>query len=114
MSSIALRKLLEARSVAIVGASEKPGSSAGFVVRNLLEQRFDGAVVPVHPRETGVFGLGTYPDLAALPTRPDAVVLGTAAASVPSLVKEDGRLGTPGAVVLASGFAETGPAGRAL
>lgn len=109
-----LRSLLEARSVAVVGASERPEASSGFVVRNLLACNFSGQVWPVHPSAGSIFGLPAVPRLADLPHRPDAVVIAVPAAIAVEVVREASDLGIPGAVVLASGFAETGAAGGLL
>lgn len=109
-----LRSLFEARSVAVVGASERPEASSGFVLRNLLACKFSGQVWPVHPSAPSILGLPAVPRLADLPHRPDAVVIAVAAATAVEVVREASALGIPGAVVLASGFAETGAAGGLL
>ncbi|MEY4267137.1 MAG: hypothetical protein RIS90_1672 [Pseudomonadota bacterium] len=109
-----LRSLLEARSVAVVGASERPEASSGFVLRNLLACKFSGQVWPVHPSARSILGLPAVPRLADLPQRPDAVVIAVAAATAVEVVGEASALGIPGAVVLASGFAETGAVGASL
>jgi len=109
-----LRSLFEARSVAVVGASERPEASSGFVLRNLLACKFSGQVWPVHPSARSILGLPAVPRLADLPHRPDAVVIAVAAATAVAVVREASALGIPGAVVLASGFAETGAEGALL
>ncbi|MBU3737806.1 MAG: acetate--CoA ligase family protein [Rhodoferax sp.] len=105
---------MEARRVAVVGASERPDAPSGFVLRNLLACDFSGTVWPVHPSASTVYGWPAVPRLADLPDRPDAVVIAVPAATAVQVVGEAASLGIPGAVVLASGFAETGAAGRAL
>ena len=45
----AMRRLLQARSVAVVGASERPDAPSGFVIRNLLGCGFTGRLLPIHP-----------------------------------------------------------------
>ena len=110
----AMARLLRARSVAVVGASEKPGALAGFVMRNLIGCGYRGAIHPVHPTAPSVFGLPAVKRLAELETIPDAVLIGVAAERVVGVFDEAGTLGIKAAVVLASGFAETGLRGRAL
>ena len=112
-SAEAMRRLMEARSVAVVGASERPDASAGFVMRNLLAHGYAGAVHPVHPTARNVYGRKAVPRLAALDVVPDAVVAGVAAERVLDVIDEAGGLGIKAAVVLASGFAEIGEEGRA-
>jgi acyl-CoA synthetase (NDP forming) len=109
----ALARLIGARSVAIVGASERPGASSGFVVRNLLARGYAGRIVPVHLSASTVFGLPAARGLSDLDEAPDAVLVGLPADAAAGVVEEAGSLGVRAAVVLASGFAETGAEGRA-
>ncbi len=109
----ALERLIRARSVAIVGASERPGASSGFVVRNLLAQGYRGRIVPVHRTAPAVFGLPAVARLADIAETPDAVLVGLPADDVTPVLDEAGSLGIRAAVVLASGFAETGRDGIA-
>lgn len=109
-----LRVLMAPRSVAIVGATEREGSSAGYVMKNLIRMGYGGRILPVHPRADHVFGLEAAPSVAALPVVPDCVVIGIGAALVPGVLDQAGRRGVKGAVVLASGFGEAGAEGAAL
>jgi acyl-CoA synthetase (NDP forming) len=114
VSNTAVRRLMEARSVAIVGASERPGAPSGFVLRNLISCGFSGAIWPVHPSEKRIFGLPAVPQLSDLPLQPDVVVIAIPAAGAVTVVRQAAALGIPGAVVLASGFAEIGATGSLL
>ncbi len=109
-----LRPLLAPASVAVVGATERPGASAGYVMKNLIAMGYQGNILPVHPREAQVFGYKAAPALSALGQVPDCVVVGIGAPHVGAVIEEAGRLGTRAAVVLASGFSEAGPEGAAL
>src|SRR5688572_30020558 len=106
-----LTRLLAPRSVAVVGASSRPGTYGNQAVANLVANRFPGEVFGVHPTASTVHGVRCVPRLADLPTAPDAVVIATPAATVPGLLAEAGDIGAGGAVVFAAGFAET-PGGR--
>lgn len=106
-----LSRLLAPRSVAVVGASGRPGTYGNQAVANLVANRFPGQVFGVHPTASTVHGVRCVPRLADLPTAPDAVVIATPAATVPGLLAEAGDIGAGGAVVFAAGFAET-PDGR--
>ncbi|MFI5015856.1 MAG: acetate--CoA ligase family protein [Hyphomicrobiales bacterium] len=110
----AMVRLMRARSVAVVGASQRPDASTSFVMRNLIGCGFRGAIHPVHPTAGTVFGLPAAPRLAALAQSPDAVLIGVAAERVLPILEEAGELGIKAAVVLASGFAEAGASGQAL
>ncbi|WP_293857522.1 acetate--CoA ligase family protein [uncultured Alsobacter sp.] len=107
----ALAQLIGARSVAIVGASERPGASSGFVMRNLLARGYAGRIVPVHLSAPTVFGLPAARSLSDLQDKPDAILVGLPAEAATGVIEEAGSLGIRAAVVLASGFAETGAEG---
>lgn len=109
-----LRPLLAPRSVAVVGATERAGASAGYVMKNLIAMGYQGTILPVHPREAQVFGYKAAPSLSALDQVPDCVVVGIGAPHVGAVIEEAGRLGTRAAVILASGFSEAGAEGAAL
>ncbi|HWW02657.1 MAG TPA: bifunctional acetate--CoA ligase family protein/GNAT family N-acetyltransferase [Candidatus Acidoferrum sp.] len=102
------------KSVAVVGATEKPGSVGRTVLWNLMNTPFGGPIYPVNPTRTSVLGIKAYPKLAGLPEKPELVVVTTPAASIPGIIGEAADLGIPGAVVISAGFKETGPAGVEL
>lgn len=109
-----LRPLLAPRSVAIVGATERPGSVGATVMRNVIDGGFPGPVTPVNPGRASVFDRVAVARVEDLPQPPDLAVLCTPAHTVPALLRACGKTGIRGAVVLAAGFRESGPAGRAL
>ncbi|BCH28945.1 CoA-binding protein [Mesorhizobium sp. L-8-10] len=113
-TSTSFETLFRPRSIAIVGASSNPLAIGGQPIRYLREKSFDGDVFPINPRHAEIGGLKSYPSLAALPSAPDLVVVAVAAAMVPDIILEAGRLGVRFAIVFSSGFAETGPEGEAL
>ncbi|WP_169807272.1 acetate--CoA ligase family protein [Herbidospora cretacea] len=106
-------RLLAPRSVAVVGASTRPGSYGNQAVANLVTAGFPGPVYGVHPTARDVHGVPCVPTIADLPIAPDALVIATPAGTVPDLLRQAGERGCGGAVVLAAGFAEI-PGGRAL
>lgn len=109
-----LSALFAPATLAVVGASEREGNSAGYVMKNLARFGYRGRVIPVHPKAETVFGLTAFPSLSALDTRPDCVVIGLRAELVPDTLDEAGRMGARAAVILASGFGEAGAEGAAL
>jgi acyl-CoA synthetase (NDP forming) len=98
--------LLEPRSIAVVGANDRPGSYADIVLRNLQRAGFAGEVWGVNPRRTDVHGRPCVPSVSDLPHPVDAVVVAIPAASVPAVVAEAAAAGCGGAVVLSAGFGE--------
>ncbi len=99
--------LLRPRSVAVVGASDRPGSYGDNVLRNLAAAGFDGPVFGVNPKRKEVHGLPCLPSLGDLPEPVDAVVVAIPAAGVPAVVAEAAATGCGGAIVVSAGFGET-------
>ena len=102
------------RSVAVLGASERPGSVGRILVENLTNAGFAGDVFAVNPRHGTVLGRPAYPHVAALPGVPDLAIVATPAATVPALIGELAARGVRAAIVISAGFGEQGEAGRAL
>ena len=94
-------------SVAIVGASTKPGSVGNDIVKN-LSQGFAGSVYPVNPKAEELYGLKCYPSLTAINVKVDLMVIVVPAAIVPTVLEEGGALGIKGAIIISAGFKEAG------
>jgi acetyltransferase len=109
-----LRPLLAARSVALVGATEREGALGSIVHRNLAAGGLGGGLYAVNPKHRTLFGAPAYARLSALPRPPDLAVIVTPARTVPRIIEEAGAAGIRAALVLSSGFGEVGPEGRAL
>lgn len=104
-----LRPLLEPGSIAIVGASPRPGSFGGNVLANLVHH-YRGGILPINPNYQQVSGLPCYPGLRDLPHRPDCVGIAVPAPQVEGVLRDAAAAGIPGAIVFSSGFAEIGTA----
>jgi acetate---CoA ligase (ADP-forming) len=100
-------KLIQPRSVAIVGASPQRGSPRNTMVRVLLKHGFTGNVYPVSPSHAEVEGLKAYPSVGELPEVPDVALVITPAHTVPGVIAECGAKGIGTAIVFSSGFEET-------
>ena len=109
-----IARLLRPASVAVVGAGRTPGSIGHTVVANLLAAGFRGPVYPVNPNATGIEGLPAIPSVEAAPGPVDLAVICVPAVAVQEAVEDCARAGVHGLVVISSGFAEVGAAGRAL
>src|SRR5215468_6131204 len=90
-----LDPLFAPRSVAVIGASERPGSVGRSVLWNLLSNPFGGTVFPVNAKRPNVLGIKAYPKVADLPDKVDLVVVTTPADTVPGLLAESVELGIP-------------------
>ena len=97
------------RRVALVGASDRPGSVGRLLWDNLAG--FPGEVVPVGPAGR-VGGQVAYPGLRDVPGQVDLAVVATPAATVPGIVRAAAGKGVAAVVVLSAGFAETGERAR--
>jgi len=105
-------RLLAPSSVAVVGASDRPGSVGGTVLAHLRAGGYAGPVYPVHPRAATVAGLAAWPSVSAIHQPVDLAVVAVPAAGVPAVVADCGDAGVHALVVLSAGYAETGPDGR--
>ena len=107
MSIRNLEFALKPRSVALIGASKRPGSVGAVLARNLFKGGFDGPIMPVNPKYQAIEGVLTYPSIEALPLVPDLAVISTPPETVPGIVEALGRKGTRAAVVITAGFGES-------
>jgi acetate---CoA ligase (ADP-forming) len=107
----AIKKLMRPRSVAVIGASADPAKTSGRPVAYLQKHGFDGPIYPVNPRYQTIGGLACYPDVASLPEAPDVGIVLLGAERAHLAVRELAKRGTSAAIVLASGYSETGEEG---
>jgi acyl-CoA synthetase (NDP forming) len=105
--------LLEPQSVAVVGATDRPGSYGDTVLRNLERAGFAGRVWGVHPTRASVHGRECVPSPRELPEPVDAVVFAIPAAMVPASLAEAAERGCRGAIIFSAGFGEA-PGGAEL
>ncbi|MFB7306777.1 acetate--CoA ligase family protein [Streptomyces sp. NPDC056192] len=103
-----MRRLMEPHSVAVIGASNEQGKIGNSVMRNLIDGGFSGEIHPVNPRADDILGRKAYRSVADVPGEVDVAVFAIPAEFVASALEEVGRKGIPNAVLIPSGFAETG------
>jgi acetyltransferase len=101
-------------SVALIGATENPGSVGRTILKNLVATPFGGTIFPVNPKRPNVLGIKAYPKIGDVPGKVDLAIIVTPAATVPSLVRECVQAGVKGCIVISAGFKEVGPAGAEL
>ena len=102
------------RSVAVIGASERPGAVGRTVLWNLVTNPFGGTVYPVNAKRGNVLGIKACASIAEVPERVDLAVIATPAPGVPGLIAECAKAGVRGAIILSAGFKEVGPEGARL
>ena len=98
----------------MIGASDAAGKVGSVTLANLLQAKFAGPIFPVNPSHQTVQGLKAYASVRDLPQPVDLAIICTPAPSVPELVRQCGKAGVGGLVILTAGFRETGTAGRAI
>jgi acetyltransferase len=114
MSIRHLEHLFRPASIAVIGASDKPGRIGTVVWRNLRDGGFHGPVWAVNKRPNAA-GVNTWRDVVSLPQVPDLAVICTPAATVPGLIEQLGHKGTRAAIVISSGLKQcTSPGGATL
>ena len=111
---MSLDKILNAESVAIVGASKNETKRGYQTIRTLLDEKYEGRIYPVNPKEKSILGFKCYPSVSEIEDPVDVALVATPARSLPAVLEDCGRKGVKGAVVLAGGFGEIGLAGKKL
>ena len=102
------------RSVAVIGATERPESVGRAVVHSLLSSPFGGTVYPVSDKRSRILGMKTYAKVGDIPERVDLGVIVTPATTVPGIISECVAAGVRGAIVISAGFKEHGEQGQEL
>ena len=101
-----LDALLEPRSVALIGASPRPGSIGNTVTRNLLSGGFKGDIYLVNPKHASIEGHTCHPSIGRLSAAPDVAIIATPPATVPGIVGELAERGTRAAIVITAGLSD--------
>jgi acyl-CoA synthetase (NDP forming) len=106
-----LQFALAPRSVAVIGASDNPHKVGGRPILYMQRYGFRGALYPINPGRATVQGLRAYARLEDLPEAPELVIVAVAGDDAVRAVESCAAQGVKVAVVMASGFGETGPQG---
>ncbi|HUN54774.1 MAG TPA: GNAT family N-acetyltransferase [Smithella sp.] len=109
-SIASISRFMKPRSIAILGASNKPGIGNAFV-KNLVTYGYTGIVYPINPGAEVVSSIKTYPSIMDVPGEVDLAILVVAAEKAQPLVEECAKKGVKGLVVITAGFSEMGGEG---
>lgn len=109
-----LSRFFHPKSVAIIGASERPDSVGYRLMTNMQEAGFSGRLFPVNPNHAQILGIETYPDINAIKDKLELAVIATPAKTVPALVHQCGENGVTSIIIISAGFSEMGEAGKRL
>ena len=99
-----LRHVLAPRSIVVVGASDRPGSVGGAVLRNIIAGHYRGDLKAVNPNRRWVQRLRAYPSVLSLPEPVDLAVVAVPGPAVEQVIRDCGARGIPAAVILSAGF----------
>jgi acyl-CoA synthetase (NDP forming)/RimJ/RimL family protein N-acetyltransferase len=99
-----MRPMLAPASVAVIGASRRPGSVGRVILQNIISGGFPGPVYPVNPHAAELDGIPCVPSAAALPDHVDLAVIAVPASAVLGVAEECGRRGVKALVVVAAGL----------
>ena len=111
---MSLERIFNAESVAIIGASKNETKRGYQAIRTLLDEKYEGRIYPVNPKEKSILGFKCYRSVADIAEPIDVALVATPAKTLPSVLADCGKKGVKGAVVLAGGFGEIGSEGRRL
>jgi len=106
------RVFLSPSSIAVIGASEKPG--VGRAIFSNIQRGYKGKIYPVTPSNPTVFDLKAYKSVLDIPKDIDLAVIATPNKTVPSVMEEVGKKGIKGAIIVTAGFKEVDSDGAKL
>ncbi len=111
-ASQSVRAFFHPQSVAVIGASPRPGTIGHTLLTNMQRAGFAGPIYPVHPRVEQLEGLPVFPTISAIDRPVDLAIIAVPAPAVEAVVADCARAGVRGVVVISSGFAEASEDGR--
>lgn len=114
VSTHGIEAIFTPTSVAVVGASNRPGSVGRSVFKNILDSDYSGIIYPVNPRVKSICGVRAYKSLAEIPDQIDLAVLIVPAAQTPAVALEAADKKVKALIVISAGFRETGSSGLAI
>jgi acetyl coenzyme A synthetase (ADP forming)-like protein len=104
----AMNRIMKPDSVAVIGASPEAGKIGNSVMKNLINGGYQGKIYPIHPKADEILGVKAFKSVKDVPGDIDVAVFAIPAKFVAQALVEVGEKGIPGAVLIPSGFAETG------
>ena len=104
----AMTRIMQPDAVAVIGASPEEGKIGNSVMKNLINGGYQGQIYPIHPKVAEVLGRKAYKSVKDIPPKVDVAVFAIPAPLVAGALRECGEKQIPGAVLIPSGFAETG------
>jgi len=107
-----MEKMLNPRSIAIIGASSKKGKIGNILVRNLKNKKYTGLIFPINLRDKIIEGLKVYNSVLSIKNKIDLAIIAVPAVLVLSLINECVQKNIKNIVIISAGFSESGPDGK--
>ena len=107
-----LDRMFRPKSIAVIGARQKPDSIGAIMMRNLKEGGFGGEIFPVNPRRSHIMGYKAFSSVDVIPSPVDLGIIATDISAAPGIVEACGNAGMGGVVIVSAGGKETGAKGR--
>jgi acyl-CoA synthetase (NDP forming) len=104
----AVDSIFNARSVAVVGASQDPGKMGYMTLNSIIQGGYEGDIYPINPKADHILGLHAYPSISHVPAPIDLIVIVIPAPYVATVLREAVEKGVSAAVVISGGFREAG------
>ena len=105
---VSMKRIMQPTSVAVIGASNENGKIGNSVMKNLINGGYKGQIFPIHPSASEIMGHKAYKSVKDVPQEIDTAVFAIPAKFVAGALIECGEKKIAGAVLIPSGFAETG------
>jgi len=105
---VSMKRIMQPKSLAVIGASSETGKIGNSVMKNLINGGYKGQIYPIHPKDAEILGYKAYKSVKDVPGEIDTAVFAIPAKLVAGALKECGEKKIAGAVLIPSGFAETG------
>jgi acetyl coenzyme A synthetase (ADP forming)-like protein len=103
-----MHRVMKPKAVAVVGASAEAGKIGNSVMKNLINGGYEGEIYPINPKADEIMGRKAYKSVSDIPGTVDVAVFTIPAPLVAGALEEVGKKGIPAAILIPSGFAETG------
>ena len=103
-----MTRIMKPASIAVIGASDQAGKIGNSVMKNLVNGGFAGEIHPINPQAAEILDRKAYPSITDVPGDVDVAVFAIPAKFVPAALEEAGAKGVAGAILIPSGFGETG------
>ena len=104
----AMRRIMNPKAVAVIGASDGEGKIGNSVMKNIINGGYTGSLYPINPRADEILGRQCYKSVKDIPEDVDVAIFAVPAKFCAAAMTEVGEKGIPGAVMIPSGFAEVG------